>query len=402
MPITVFSRLPRVLSFAGFAAVIALAGCETSKTKNPLSPLIAGPIEGVDITLPKTLEPGTGWKVEDKNQPITLLIENPSSTSPRPYTLRVQLATDAAFANVVFATSGIPPGPNGRTSLRLPDKVAPGTYRWRARAEDGANTSNWSTAAVFEVLQPIVIGTPMPKEPIANIRVTTRQPTLVAINGTSSGPHGALFYQFQLSNSDTFGALTGNAESPQNASGQTSYAIPSNLPYDTVLYWRVRITDGLNTGPWSRTETFRTPVAPVTPPPPPPGPPGGGGGSGGSCASNNGDVIVACIAAKYPSYLAAGVSLDTRIANMMFLRDRIIEAGICGGLDLAWNKKRGDGPHSTDALAWRTGGKDEVVDVGAGYDDTSQPLKLIWAIVEGPPGYDPYPPFSCSGVTQFP
>jgi hypothetical protein len=378
-----------------------MAGCEQAKTKNPLSPLIAGPIEGVDITLPKPLEPGTGWKVEDKNQPITLLIENPSSTSPRPYTLRVQLATDAAFANVVFSTSGLAPGPNGRTSFRLPDKVAPGTYRWRARAEDGANSSDWSAAAVFEVLQPIVIGTPTPKDPVGNVRVTTRTPTLVATNGNSSGPHGPLFYLFQLSNSDAFGALTGNAESPQNASGQTSYTIPSNLPYDTVLYWRVRITDGGNTGPWSRTETFRTPIAPVVVPPPPPPPGGGGGGGGGSCASNDGPTIVQCIAAKYPSYLAAGVSLDERIANMAFIRDRVIEAGICGGLDLAWNLKRGTGPHSIDALAWRTGAPvDEVVDIGTGYDDTSQPLKLQWAIVLGPPGYDPYPPFTCGAAAS--
>src|SRR5688572_24802327 len=153
MKITVLARLPRLLSVAGLLAVVVLAGCETSKTASPLSPLIAGPIEGVDITLPKILEPGTGWKVEDKNQPINLLIENPSSNSPRPFTLRVQLAADAAFANVVFASSGLTPGPNGRTSLRLPDKLAPGQYRWRARAEDGANSSDWSSVAQFEVLQ---------------------------------------------------------------------------------------------------------------------------------------------------------------------------------------------------------------------------------------------------------
>ncbi len=395
MPITVLTRVPRVLSVAGFAAVLALAGCEQAKTSSPLSPLIAGAIEGVEITLPKTLEPGAGWKIEDKNQPITLLIENPSSTSPRPYTLRVQLATDAAFGNIVFGTSGLAPGPNGRTSLRLPDKLAPGQFRWRARAEDGANNSEWSTAATFEVLQPIVIGAPAPKEPLGNVRVTTRLPTLVATNGNSSGPHGALFYLFQLSNSDTFGALTGNAESPQNASGQTSYTIPSNLPYDTVLYWRVRISDGANTGPWSRTETFRTPIAPVVVPPPPPPSGGGSGGSGASCASNNGDAIVQCIAAKYPSYTAAGVSDSQRVANMEFLRDRIIEAGICGGLDLAWNLKRGVGPHSIDAIAWRVGGRDEVVDLGAAYDDTSRTLGLQWAIVLGPPGYDPYPKPNC-------
>ncbi|MEO6221737.1 MAG: hypothetical protein ABIP90_00705 [Vicinamibacterales bacterium] len=394
MSITVLSRLPRVLSFASLSAVVMLAGCEQAKTATPLSPLIAGPIEGVNITLPKPLEPATGWKVEDKNQPITLLIENPSSTSPRPYTMRVQLATNASFANVIFASSGLAPGPNGRTSLRLPDKLAAGQYLWRAQAEDGANTSEWSAAAQFEVLQPIVIGTPVPREPLGNVRVTTRLPTLVATNGNSAGPHGALFYLFQLSNSDSFGALTGNAESPQHGSGQTSYTIPSNLPYDTVLYWRVRITDGLNTGPWSRTETFRTPVAPVVVPPPPPPPGGGSGGGSGSCASNNGDAIINCISAKYPERLVPTGTVGQRQDNMMFLRDRIIEAGKCGGLDLGWNLKRGGPEISIDFLTWRDNGVLRGMDLAYDYDNNNTTLRLTWA--EGTfPFYKAYPSVNC-------
>ena len=261
-----------------------------------------------------------------------------------------------------------------RTSWRLV------STRWRARAEDGANSSDWSTAALFEVLQPIVIGTAVPKDPIGNVRVTTRTPTLVVTNGNSSGPHAPLFYLFQLSNSDTFGALTGNAESPQSPSGQTSYTIPSNLPYDTVLYWRVRISDGGNFGLWSRTETFRTPVTPVVVPPPPPPPGGGGGGGGsGSCAANNGPAIVACLQNKYPDKTAAGVSDHQRLENMLFLRDKIIEAGLCGGMDLAWNLKNGGPQVSNDFIAWRQPGGDMGVDIGFAFDDTSTVLKLQWA-----------------------
>jgi hypothetical protein len=401
MPITVLARLPRLLSVAAPLAIVALAGCEQAKSSNPLSPLIAGPMAGVDITLPKVLEPGTGWKVEDKNQPITLLIENPSSNSPRPYTLRVQVATDANFASLAFSSSGLVPGADGRSSMRLPDKLAPGNYVWRVRAEDGANTSEWSVPAQFQVLQPIVIGTPTPREPAGNVRVTTRQPVLVASNGNSSGPHGPLFYQFQLSNADTFGSMTANAEAPQHGSGTTSYAIPSNLPYDTVLYWRVRITDGLNTGPWSRTETFRTPVAPApTPGPPPPSPGGGGGGgtgSGGSCAANNGNAIIECIAAKYPERLAPVPSVGIRQENMMFLRDRIIEAGRCGGMDLAWNLKRGGPEISIDFLVWRDGGTLRGMDLAYDYDNNNTKLQLTWA--EGTfPYYGTYTnSFSCSG-----
>jgi hypothetical protein len=77
---------------------------------------------------------------------------------------------------------------------------------------------------------------------------------------------------------------------------------------------------------------------------------------------------------------------------MLFLRDRIIEAGVCGGLDVALNRKRGFGEHSTDAIAWRKpNGFIEVVDIAAAFDDKTIPLVLHWAIVEGPQGYDPYP-----------
>jgi hypothetical protein len=149
-----------------------------------------------------------------------------------------------------------------------------------------------------------------------------------------------------------------------------------------------------------RERLFPPAPAPVPPPPPPPtvptvpAPPAA---PSIACVSNDGWLIVQCVERAFPERLAAGVSHDQRVANMAFLRDRIIEAGRCGGLDLAWNLKRGVGPHSIDALAWRhSNGFVDVVDIGAAYDDTSRPLELNWMIVAGPPGYDPYPHPGCS------
>ena len=51
-------------------------------------------------------------------------------------------------------------------------------------------------------------------------------------------------------------------------SGQTR-ATFGPLPYDLTVHWRVQATDGIDTGPWSATRTFRTPAAPPPPPPPP-------------------------------------------------------------------------------------------------------------------------------------
>ncbi|MGE3345318.1 MAG: hypothetical protein AB7L71_18010 [Vicinamibacterales bacterium] len=115
-----------------------------------------------------------------------------------------------------------------------------------------------------------------------------------------------------------------------------------------------------------------------------------------ACGRGDGDSVVECVAARYPDRLRAGVSHGERVANMEFLRDRIIEQSRCRSLDTAWNLKRGVGPHSIDAIAWRVNGRDEVVDIGVGYDDTSRALELQWLIVAGPPGYDRYTPsFSC-------
>ena len=58
---------------------------------------------------------------------------------------------------------------------------------------------------------------------------------------------------------------------------------------------------------------------------------------------------------------------------------------------------RPSGPELVDAfVAGITGQGLDVVDIGAAYDDTSRPLRLTWGIVEGPPGYDPYPKPSCN------
>ena len=111
----------------------------------------------------------------------------------------------------------------------------------------------------------------------------------------------------------------------------------------------------------------------------------------------SGPEAVAFVAARYPERLAAGVTHAERIANMEFLRDRIIEAGLCGGMTLAWNLKRGVGPRSIDAIDWRHGAEDinDVVDLASDYDNTNVPLRLQWIVVDGPAGWDPYPQPRC-------
>ena len=124
------------------------------------------------------------------------------------------------------------------------------------------------------------------------------------------------------------------------------------------------------------------PAKPNPPPAPPPRYP------------STGPELIAFVAERYPDKLAAGVTREERIANMEFLRDRIIEFGICGGMDIGWNMKRGGPEKSKDFVAWHNGRRRMGVDIAYAYDAPTRQLQLVWAVY-GPTkhsrAYEPRP-----------
>ncbi|HUU32787.1 MAG TPA: hypothetical protein VMW48_01925, partial [Vicinamibacterales bacterium] len=153
----------------GLVALLATA-CQQTKSANPLSPDIAGPIPDVAITAPKALEPVVGQTLDSTQQPLDFLIENPGTSGVRPLFLQFQLAADTGFSQVLHQADRIDPGPNGRTTYQLTQTLgAGGTYYWRSRAFDGANTGPWSAAASFSLAEPVVIDTPTPLAPLGQI-----------------------------------------------------------------------------------------------------------------------------------------------------------------------------------------------------------------------------------------
>src|SRR5262245_9847521 len=269
-------------ALAVLTAILAVSACEASKSSNPLSPAVAGPIAGVEITAPKILEPAVGAKIAANEQPVSLLIENSSSSSARPLSYVFEVATDTGFTNLVFQREAIAPGEGGRTALRLPDPLASGrSYFWRARAGDGANTGAYSTTANFAVFTPIVIEAPEPAQPAQNSTVSSLRPQFVVNNASHSGPVGALTYTLEVADSFTFA----NKVAVMNVgeqSGQTRFDLNSDLKYSSVYYWRVRASDSTAAGPFSNTYAFATGAAPPIPEPVPPSP--GGGGDAGDFA----------------------------------------------------------------------------------------------------------------------
>lgn len=260
--------------FPVFLLAALAAGCAIEKSENPLSPTLAGPIPGVEISAPKLLEPVANQAISTDKQPISLLIENSWSSGPRPLSLSVEVASDAAFSNKVFAVTNVPLGAGGRTVVQLPEALTSGrAYFWRARAEDGANSGPFSGSATFSIFTPVVIDKPVPLNPVGNVTLSDLTPTFRIANAPRSGPAGRISYVIELADSESFGNRLAIWTFPEQPN-QSSLDSPAPLPASRRLFWHARGYDDSAAGPWSDTAVFQTPA------PPPPPPPGGGGGTG--------------------------------------------------------------------------------------------------------------------------
>jgi hypothetical protein len=254
-------------------ALLALSSvaCQQAKSANPLSPDVAGPIPGVEISAPRTLDPGNGQQVASDGTPQTLLVENAGTNGQRPLFLQIEVASDATFRQLLHHADRVEPGSNGRTAYRMPEPLGPGyTYYWRARALDGVNAGPYSDVAAFAIVSTVSLETPTPLEPLGAIN--TNRPRFVVRNGQITGPAGAVAYRFEIGTALDQPPAAVVTTAP-GGDGTTSISI-GDLPFDTTVYWRVRATNGVVDSPYSGIVSFRTPPSPSAPAPPP----GNGGG----------------------------------------------------------------------------------------------------------------------------
>src|SRR5437764_444047 len=123
---------------------VAATACQATKSSNPLSPTVAGPIPGVNITAPKTLEP-TNAKIA-VGQPVrpTLVVTDAFRSGPvGAMSYQFELSDTDSFANKIV--TGIVPEQPNQTSLALDHDLTSNTvFYWHARAFDPKTTGPWS------------------------------------------------------------------------------------------------------------------------------------------------------------------------------------------------------------------------------------------------------------------
>ena len=296
----------------GVLALVA-AACQQTKSANPLSPDVAGPIPGVNITAPRNLEPFVGQQIEATQQPLDFLIENASSSGVRPLSLQFQLSADANFQSILHQADRLAPGANGRTTYRLTETLGSGgTYHWRVRAFDGANTGPYSAASNFTMSEPVVIDPPTPLEPLGQI--STVSPVFKVQNGRIAGPAGPVTYRVEVGVAPDPGQIAVVLSSGVGSGGTTSLS-GGNAPYATILYWRAYATNGAVQSGYSPWAAFRTPDAAATPPPSS-GPPAAGGpvGASRSIDINEAAAIIRGVHDGTGANLGSGSSRESRNA----------------------------------------------------------------------------------------
>ncbi|MGC4085746.1 MAG: hypothetical protein QM736_27375 [Vicinamibacterales bacterium] len=311
------------------------------------------------------LEPATGAQIMGDRQPITLLIENSSSTGQRPLNYSFEVSTDAGFSNMVFLREGVSPGDGGRTSLTLPNALGTGRgYYWRAKAQDGANTGPYATSASFNVITPVSFDKPVPISPIGGAKVTTYTPEFRFRDAPRQGSPSLVSYVIEVATNSSFSGLIAAWQFPEQAN-ETKFTAASGLPASSQLYWRVRAFEGGALGPWSDVGTFvtPTPTAPST---------GGSTGGGAACTTTSPVGIVTCRRNQFGAHMDAGQV----IVFLKGIASDLNRAGTWGTGYGLLRKSSGSscGGYSCDIICQGSGTSQKQYDVLIDSDGTQGPI----------------------------
>lgn len=350
-------------AFLPFVGLMSACGAESP----------TGPSESTStVTAPRLVQPAQGAAISVGAAPLVLTVENATATPAAPITYSFEVATDQSFATRVFVQENVAQDESGRTSVTVSAALEPGAaYVWRARAQTATAVSAAADPWTFSTAAAQALGVPAAIEPATGAVLREPRVAFRVAQAARTGTLSAVSYRIEVGTDEALTNLVAVltvAEQP----GQTLVDFNATLELGRTYYWRVQAFDGAISSEWSPVMSFRAPSVrwPTT-----------------------GEEVVAFVEQRYPQYLEPTGSLGQRQANMAFLRDRMIEAGLCGGMDLGWNLKRGGPEISIDFLTHRHNGLVAGIDIGHDYDNYRKELSLTWAAGEFPyyAAYQPAP-----------
>src|SRR5579862_4476747 len=186
------------------ALAVAAAACQKSSPTRPSdttaatdTQAVTDAVTGITMVSPSLQSPADAAQLKFTDQPLVLTTKNAVTTGKAALTYTFQVASDPAFASVVFSQAGVAQG-SGTTSLTISKLAGAKTYFWRAMATSGSTNSLPSKARSFIVGPEIVIQAPTPSAPQNNGTANGTSPTLTTSNATVTGPAGAITYKFEI------------------------------------------------------------------------------------------------------------------------------------------------------------------------------------------------------------
>jgi|GEM_PF-6252635 len=176
------------------------------------------------------------------NQSTTLTLQWSSVSGATSYS--VEVATDAAFTNIIVNQSGL-----ANTSYQASGLAKGTTYYWRAGATNVILFSGWSNVWSFTTIpNVIVLSAPVLNSP-SNGAVSQPITLSLAWNAVS----GASSYNLEVAKDSLFSALAVSKNNLTSISEQIS-----GLLKNTIYYWRVSAFNSQDTSVFSTTWNFKT------------------------------------------------------------------------------------------------------------------------------------------------
>lgn len=132
-----------------------------------------------------------------------------------------------------------------------------------AAAACGKSAAPISPSPVAGTLAP-----PTASSPSDQAQLTSLRPTLSVAN-SPAGTTGTRTYEFQVSDKSDFSSVSSPASFPvlahqtgvaEGAGGTTSYTPDFDLQPATRLFWRARVTQGIDVSDWTATRSFNTAI----------------------------------------------------------------------------------------------------------------------------------------------